>query len=261
MSDITVYASQLYPYWVINYENWTEYGSLPNSSINISDPSTWPYEITLGFFLTGAGNLTENCSLALDWFNQIDFKAGDDANFGYGNNTINQDFLELAVPNFGGEFSTTADFAHGEFDSLIYDILANASYPVGDAVFNITRPTIELYCVSQELAEVQSLNLTQGCLAKLQRWSLPDFEATDAVGEVIQAFDSLPSQHRNISIQTFWGWYMLQGIGPDEISAQKQGCFQSVCTQTFSDTGNPDVAGIGVRNTKRLTFTSVLMDL
>jgi hypothetical protein len=238
-------ANIFYPYWVNNFENWLTSSITTNSSpaLNFSDPSTIPFEVMLGLFLGSTGNFTQDCSTALSWYNQSHLKAGDDASFGYGNEAINQEFTILVAPTFVGSLADDTDFV-----SLVYNLFANVSYPVGDAVFNITRPAIEQFCISKLLAEVQTVNFTQSCDYQLNHWNYPTYEDLDVVGEALAAWNSLPARYQNISIQTFWGWVNLEGLpSTDQIYARKQECFQSVCALQFSDSGNPDVVGIGVR--------------
>lgn len=41
--------------------------------------------------------------------------------------------------------------------SGLYDLLANVTFPAGDAVANATRPSIELNCLPNELAKAVKL--------------------------------------------------------------------------------------------------------
>jgi hypothetical protein len=222
------YSPILYPYW------W--------DAINSLDPSipTNANFSMLGIFLINAGNLTENCSIALSWYRQSHLAWAEGASFGYGNETINIEFMQLAAPNL------IVNLTDSEI-SFWYDLLANVTYPVGDAVLNITRPAIELYCIPTLLAEVESVSWTQNCTTELDNYGYPGFEDSDAFGDALAVFANLSAEYQNMSIQVFWGWYnLVGGLTPDEIYAQKKICFQEVCGQL--DSGNPDVVGIGVRS-------------
>jgi len=88
------YSLILYPYW------WDAINSLDPSiptNANFSNPSTVPFEAMLGIFLINAGNLTENCSIALSWYRQSHLAWAEGASFGYGNEIIHIEFMPLAA--------------------------------------------------------------------------------------------------------------------------------------------------------------------
>ncbi|KAF3808055.1 hypothetical protein GCG54_00012634, partial [Colletotrichum gloeosporioides] len=203
--------------------------------------STVPLFYAIVQFLTSAGNLTSNCDLATSWYKSCRLWSNEDASFGYGNQTLNIEFLRLAAPNLLLDSTPSQE-------ETWYNLMANTTgHDVGDAVLNITRPPIELYCGSQELlAEVQLPPVETDCEKSLQNWYFPGYESVDEVAAIMTASSSLPTQYHNISIQTFWGWYNSQKRpSVEEIHEQKMECFQSVCA-SLNSSGNPDVAGIGM---------------
>ncbi|KAK2756625.1 hypothetical protein CKAH01_17133 [Colletotrichum kahawae] len=219
-------------------------GNLTPSDITLPENptiSTLPFLYAIVQFLTYAGNLTSNCDLAMSWYKSCRLWSTEDPSFGYGNQTLNIDFLRLAAPDLLLDMTSSQE-------EIWYNLMANTTgNDVGDAVLNITRPPIELYCGSQELlAEVQLPPVERDCGKSLQNWYYPGYEMVDEVTAIMTASSSLPTQYHNISIQTFWGWYISQkSPSVKEIHEQKMECFQSVCA-SLNSSGNPDVAGIGM---------------
>jgi hypothetical protein len=192
-------------------------------------------------------------------------QAGDSpASFGDINAPTNKQFLELVSSNTQGPTTQINEAINGttifgtdlwpngtssndtDPAAVYYNLWSNDTNLVCDALFNITRLAIQLNCATKFLLE--TLNVTKpNCSLALDQWSLPGFEDLDIFPTAIRTLDELPSQYRNISIQTFWGWWNLQELStPGGISAAKHVCYQTVCAESFSDTGNLVVVGIGV---------------
>ncbi|ORY71819.1 uncharacterized protein BCR38DRAFT_493513 [Pseudomassariella vexata] len=234
-------ANVFYPYYVDQFR----YGILP---VEYTFPenltiSSFPYGYALLKFLLSAGNLTQDCNLASSWYAHSQLGSNENASFGYGNETINIDFLRLAAPEL------VTKVTDSEIASL-YNLMANSTTlenNVANGVLNITRPVIEYYCLSHQLAaDVQLVPTNQDCDIQLQYWAYPGHESIDETMNVMAAYASLPAQYHNISIQTFWGWYKAQNVSTTaEIYTQKKDCYQSVCA-TLNSSGNPDIAGIGI---------------
>ncbi|KAF9870680.1 hypothetical protein CkaCkLH20_11782 [Colletotrichum karsti] len=216
-----------------------------------------PHDFAMAFCLINAGNISDNCTVAAAWYHSHNLESSSVASLGADADDFNLedlDFMEVAASSWVEDFTSfmsnitneTVDRDVASF--LIYPQLANLTNPIGDAVLNITRPAIELHCISEEMAKAVSRAPGGDCEADLVRWWPPGLhmEASDMINDMQQAFISLPEEYKNVSIQTFFGWMGHQNLlGPSEIGARKQECYQTLCS-SLENSGNPDIAGIGM---------------
>ncbi|KAI0167299.1 hypothetical protein BJ166DRAFT_519570 [Pestalotiopsis sp. NC0098] len=244
VDSINVNASEFYPYFVDTfYEGLIQpevsYLPLPeNPTI-----STIPWSFALLKFLNAAGSLTDNCDLAVSWYKQCDLGSPEEASFGSGNNSLNINFLRMAAP---GLFINMTDSQI----PIWYDLMANDTQPILEAVLSITIVPIEYYCLPKYILGDIDISTDDGdCATSLQTWAYPGLEAYDVYKSLVDTFEGLPDQYQNISIQAFMGWYGSQNASSEaqgtHIYVEKQKCFRATCA-SLNSSGNPDVAGVGM---------------
>ncbi|OHE94675.1 hypothetical protein CORC01_10076 [Colletotrichum orchidophilum] len=245
-------ASYLYPYipeeWIIEQQS-----NLNFTPFDFISPLDMTFDEALTVFLLAAGNITSNCTLTASWYHSHNLQSGGHGNLSSESPSDAQDmaFMHLAAPELVDAYSSWVDRIlenpSGMTGSMvIYTALANTTASGGDAVLNVTRPAIELHCLSRQLADTYTWETQDNCTAELNRWLPPGFEEIDALFNIRAAFAALPEQYQDISIQTFWGWYNLQNVlTAGEIYTRKKQCYQTVCSD-LQNSGNPDIAGVGM---------------
>lgn len=249
-------ASLLYPYYTQIWfpeavRNWSSFPSWKDTQSEMIDKKTLPYDVTLWLFLSGAGDLSDNCTLAVSWYESHKLQASSTASLGTELDEFNlQDlkFMHLAAPLWVDALAAFLSIDSDAASVELYPVVANLTNPIGDAVFNITRPAIEYKCISKSMAEAYPWKADGDCATTLASWNPPGLELLDLITDMQNAFTSLPDEHKNISIQTFFGWLEMQGFLDDSrIEKRKKECYQTVCS-SLETSGNPDIAGIGVWN-------------
>ncbi|KAF5513630.1 hypothetical protein CGCF413_v001106 [Colletotrichum fructicola] len=250
---ININSSSLYPYYP---EEWmyAQVGRLNLTFADFMEPLKVPFDLALFTFLLTAGNFTENCTLATSWYYSHNLQAGGHANFSFDFGTSqDKDFVSLVAPllidSYESALSKIVDSSVDPelYSYIIYELLANSTKPVDNAVFNITRPAIETHCLSLDLAEEFAWQPQNDCNTALSQWLVPGLEWLDVMLNIQAAFTALPAEYKSISIQTFWGWYNLQtnSSTANDIKTRKRECYQEVCSE-LQTAGNPDIAGIGM---------------
>ncbi|KAF4492628.1 hypothetical protein CGGC5_v001140 [Colletotrichum fructicola Nara gc5] len=250
---ININSSSLYPYYP---EEWmyAQVGRLNLTFADFMEPLKVPFDLALFTFLLTAGNFTENCTLATSWYYSHNLQAGGHANFSFDFGTSqDKDFVSLVAPllidSYESALSKIVDSSVDPelYSYIIYELLANSTKPVDNAVFNITRPAIETHCLSLDLAEEFAWQPQNDCNTALSQWLVPGLEWLDVMLNIQAAFTALPAEYKSISIQTFWGWYNLQtnSSTANDIKTRKRECYQEVCSE-LQTSGNPDIAGIGM---------------
>jgi len=196
---------------------------------------------------------TSNCTLAIAWYQNL---PSDGAGAGTGNDTLNTDFLRLALPD--QYQSQSQDQIARFYDSLSVGALSSTGW-IGKA-----KDDIETGCIAPQLEKdvvLSNLNATQNCTVTAiflsnQGWLKGPHNFTGTSNNDSSWIDflraSMPSpDEANITDLEllFYSNYFLAAEGAQDITnLMQQGydeCQSEICS-VQGYTGNAEIGGIGV---------------